>query len=459
MIRRTVRFSSALLLTCGVVTAALASATPAGADTNLIGWTAQSDANVFDVVVDNASGLAGSHPLSEIDVPEDSSQFETGPLGHALATIFWPGSVAGNFGSLAGELGLPSQLAPVADMLNYPVRAESFYPAGPTDATYPAGAPASGLLEMTSHADGNNVWAKAAIADDTISGLYDLQGVAGSTTATATSMAQSTAAGSFHSLSLLGGLIQIGATSSTASAQSDGNSPSGTSTSHVGAITIAGQPVSIGSDGIVIGPASSTVSGLLSALPTDLINQIVSAINLKITLLPQTETNQAPAEQITSGGLQISFSLPQDLSLHLTCPTLPAQLAQVGIICTLPGLLQGLSYTMTIGRVTAEAIAAPPFAIPVDEGTLGLLSGNNSSLGASSLDLGIPSVPTSATPVPAVQPQGLRHASSVSLSSPIGVALFLILLAVASLFGFGLRRLTTMVGAAPAADCPLEDGS
>lgn len=457
MKRLIVRLFGATTLACAAAAVGLAGASPVGADTSLIGWSAQSDANMFDLVVDNAAGLAGSHPLSEIDIPENLADFETGPLGHGLASIVWPGAVAGNAGSLLGEAGLPSQFDPVTSQLNDPIRAESFYPAGPTSATYPPGAPSTAALEMTSHADGSSAWAKSGIADASVPGLFDLKTVQGSSTATATDTAKSATSGAFQSLSLLDGMIQIGASASAASAQSDGNSPFGMATSHIGAITIGGQQVSVGNDGIVVGPASTNAQ---EAIPTALVNQFISAINLKITPLPETETSQAPTEQITSAGLQISFSLPQNLSVNLNCPTLPGQLSNLGIVCTLPALLDGFSYTLTIGRVTAAATAAPPFAISLDQGGLGLLD-NGSTLSNSGVDLGQTSLPGTSSALPvlnnSVPNQSIRRTSAISLSSPIGAGLLIGLLAAAMIFGIGLRRLTGMLGAVPTDDCPLED--
>jgi|GEM_PF-1069296 len=473
MRRAVLRLVGAAVLAGTPLVVAATTASPAGADTNLIGWTAQADANVVDIVIDNAAGLAGSHPLSEIDVPEDFSDYESGPLGYALAALLWPGAVAGNAGSLLGEAGAPNQLAPLTDQLNDPIRAASFYPAGPSDANYPSGAPASGALEMTSHADANSSWAKAAVADMTIPSLVEVHTVAGSTSATATSAAQSTAAGSFQSLSLLGGLIQVGSTSATAAAQSDGVNPTGTAQTHLGAITIAGTPVSVGTDGVVVGPASTDPSGLLSSGPASVVDQVLSLLNLKITLLPQTQTSQAPAEQITSSGLQIAFSLPSSFNASLNCTSLPSQLAQLGILCTLPDVLQGLNVTVTIGRVTAEAVAAAPFAST--EASSPSSTGTESSAPSSSgttvpaFGIGSAAVPiptpvststgagTGSTGEAPLPPQAIRRVSPVSLSSPTGAGVVAGLMVVAVLVGLGLRKVSGMLVAAPVASCPREE--
>ena len=51
-------------------------------------------------------------------------------------------------------------------------------------------------------------------------------------------------------------------------------------------------------------------TGALGGLVTPLVNQVIAAFGLKIVPLPKSETKQAPAETISSGGLQITFTLP-----------------------------------------------------------------------------------------------------------------------------------------------------
>ena len=313
-------------------------------------------------------------------------------------------------------------------------------------------------------ADATGSWAKAALADVSVPQLFDIQAVQGSTTATAGSVAQSSASGSFHALALLGGVIKIGATSSDASAKSDGSRPTGTATSHIGAVTIAGQQVRVGNDGIVVGPTNSPASGLLS--PAAVVNQVVAAINLKITPLPKQESNQGTASRVMSGGLQITFSLPALPNLHLSCTSLPAQLAQLGVLCTLPDILQGLNVTFTIGRVAASATASPPFAVSLGDTGPGLPAVGAADLsspsGGGPVDLGasplsaVPGSASSASPAGSLPSERIAVAP-ISLSSPIGLGLALTVLAIAVASGLYLRRLTGALGAPPPGECPLEE--
>ena len=79
---------------------------PAG-PRRLVSWTTNADANAIDIVVDDAGGLAGAHPLDEVTIPEDTADFETGPFGHGLASVLWPGATGGNFGSPSADLPFP----------------------------------------------------------------------------------------------------------------------------------------------------------------------------------------------------------------------------------------------------------------------------------------------------------------------------------------------------------------
>jgi hypothetical protein len=307
-----------------------------------------------------------------------------------------------------------------------------------------------------------------------------VQDAKGSSSATATSSAQSTATGSFSGFSILGGLIQMGATTSTASAQNDGTTPSGTATTNLGAITIAGHSVTYGNGGLVIGPVATQTSALTS-IPTALVNQLVSAISLKITSLPQTETSQEPNETITSAGVSISFSLPSNLAVSINCTSIPSALAQLDVLCTLPGELTGFNYTMNIGQVTAQAVATPPFSIPTTTaGTIptpatipaSLTSsplGNSGNTGSGSFST--PGVSTGSggytgssgagpTSAPATAssavPEVALASTPVALSSPTGAGIVLILLALAAAMGMGLRSLA-MAKAPLLEECPLEE--
>lgn len=466
-------FSLVLLVAAGgvILTAPYARSQPAP----LLGWTAKADANAVDVVIDNASGLAGAHPLIQADLPEASSDFETGPFGHGLASVFWPGTTAGNLGSLSGQLGLPPPLDSVAAQTDDRVKAETFYPYGPEQSSYPPGSNNSSAAEMETNANDQGVTATSALSDLSLPGLLDVSGVKGSSSATAGNSAQAVSAGSFSTLSLLGGLITIGETSSTATARSDGTTPSGTAVTHVGAIAVAGQAVTVGNDGLVIGPASSDLPGQLIAPASSAVETVISTLGLSMTALPEAVTRNGPAESITSAGLQLKLALPSTETTSLDCSFLPSALAQLGVLCTLPGLLHGASITITIGRVTSSAIAAAPFdltgglptapsetivgppaggpGVPAGVGSVGDYASAVPTAGAASL------VQSPAISRPDQSPLGsATRVDAISLSTPVKSGLVALVLLLAALIGAGAfwggRRLDDLPGTG---NCDLEE--
>ncbi len=458
------------------------SASAAHADSPLLAYTAQADANTVDIVVDTAAGLAGFHPLTQADIPENSSDYETGPTGRSFASFLWPGAAAGNLGSLAGAFGAPDQLAPLADKLNDPVRAEATYPAGNGDVTYPSGG-ATPVAEMHAHADANKTTATAAFSDLT-SPLFNVQGVQGATEGTATSAAKATSSGSFSGFSLLGGLVTVGATSSTASATSDGKVPKASSTTHIGALTVGGYQASVGSDGLVLGPATATGLGALLGPTQDQVNNLIKLLNLQITTLPEVKKTDVPAASVTSGALQITFQLPSQLNLNVDCgalKNLPQQLQTVTILCTLPGLLTGATITFTLGRVTAQAVASPPFdddlsgpapsttapssTTPASTGSTPVTPVDNSGGGGGgTIPGGVTSPGDVTTPTEAAPPQvaseppvtGLPE-EKVALSKPVSGGVLFGLLLLAALCGGLLLWTSALLDGAPATSCPLED--
>ena len=115
-------------------------AEPAGA-AELLGYETYATAPAIEVRIDLVGSIV--NPIFQGRIPEATSEMTTGPNGHGLASMFWPGGVGGNFGTTVQQINrlcIPS--APVcvditpemkAALLpfNDPVRAETFTPAGP----------------------------------------------------------------------------------------------------------------------------------------------------------------------------------------------------------------------------------------------------------------------------------------------------------------------------------------
>ena len=452
-----------------VVSAATAATTAPAAPPTLVSWTANADSNAIDIVFDDAGGLAGSHPLDQVDIPEDTADFETGPFGHGLASVVWPGATGGNFGSASAELPIPPSLQVLTTKLNDPMRAETFEPAGPATANYPSGN-TSGVFQASSQADGNGTTATASVTNLS-DALIGLKKVSGTAHATATSTANSTATANTGQISLLGGLIVIGGVDSTATASSDGTTVNGTTNTNLGDLTIAGVPVALGTNGVT-GPVGT---GGLGGLGGPLVNEVIAALGLKVVPLPKIETSKAPAETITSGGLQVTFTLPAAVNPTVNLPPtisnpLPTSItSNITTASSLLGLVKGAIITITLGRATATAIAsagfgadlggsaAPPTGATSSLGTLGPSDpGTPGSLGtpgsAGTLGSSGGGTPTAANPSNSVSPTSLAAAI---LSSPVSVGLMILILLLAALAGYGLWLLSRRLEQDPTGACPL----
>ena len=372
MILKSPRNRAALAIT--IVGLSVGLAGPAGAsrpaaDTqsappSLGGWNISSNGNVVDILIDNATGLAGVHPLSEADFPDAQSDFQTGPFGSGLATVFWPGSAGGNFGSLSSQLGFPSQLQPIAAQLNDPIKAATSYPSGPTSARYPAGN-TGGAAVMQSTAGPGGTTAEAAITDESPSTVLNFSHAKGSSSSTASNKATATAETDLSDIKLLGGIVDIGSITSTATATSDGTNGTGSASTNVGAVTVFGMPSSIGSNGLVIPKVPSSVAGLTTPIVQNALSQVISGLGLTVTEFPATQAAKGSGYTASSGGVSVAIDPPSsaaptlERAASVLAPLFPAQAA---IIPTLPGLLQGAKVTITLGRASAAANASPAYS-------------------------------------------------------------------------------------------------
>jgi hypothetical protein len=446
---------------------------------SLGGWNVSADGNAVDILIDNTTGLAGIHPLSEADFPEAQSQFQTGPFGSSLASLFWPGSAGGNFGSLSAELGIPSQLEPIASQLNDPIKAAAQYPQGPASARYPSGA-SGGEAVMSAQAAAGGTNAEGAITDEGPAAILHFNSARGISSATAAKTADGQATSAVTDVSILGGIVDIGSVTGTASAVSDGTTGTGSAVTHITGLTVLGQPASLGSDGLVLPSFANALGGLTGPIVQNAISQVISGLGLTVTELPTTQTASGSAFTATSGGVAVTITPPSsaapllEQAASVLAPYFPAQAA---IIPTLPGILQGLTMTITLGRATASANASapfnatftpPPFAAPPAAGAaggsapVGAVPTGNSTGATSGVAPATAAIPATGGTAPAIAGTGTGGTvtqpptSLVALSEPLGVGPVVLGVFATLLAGLGLWRLGRMLLPTDAAPvCPL----
>lgn len=433
------------------------------------GWNVTADGNAVDVLVDNTTGLAGIHPLTEADFPEAQTQFGSGPFGSGLATVFWPGSAGGNFGSLSGELGFPSQLSPLMSKLNDPVKASAQYPSGPASSDYPSGSTGGvAVMHATAHSGGTT--ADASLANAGPAQILSFSSAKGSSVSSAGKTAQGQASSAVNGVSILGGLIAIGSVTSTAVASSTGAVGSGSAVTHVAEVTVMGQKASIGSDGLVLPQAPGALGPITGPLVQNAIDQVITGLGITVKEFPAIHSGSGSGYTVSAGGVSIEIDPPSSAApiLEQAASTLaPVFPSQAAIIPTLPGLLQGMTITITLGRASASANASPPFnsnftptpfpATPGSGSTGGVLGSGSAPVASTQSPTGTGSSPeVAATPQPATASTGGNGTASqapavapaatlIGLSQPLGAGVVVLGILVALAVALGLWRVGRML--------------
>jgi hypothetical protein len=461
---------------------ALLAGGPARADSpaapSLGGYNISADGNAVDILVDNATGLAGVHPLSEADFPEAQSTFETGPFGSGLAAVFWPGGPAADFSSLAPEVGFPPSSQPLYSKLYDPVRASAEYPAGPDSSSYPPGGPPNAFV-MHADAGPTGVTSTAALVDQrqSTASILAFSEAKGTSSADATTQAVAASSSALTGVKLLGGLIDIGSITSTAQASSDGSDPpTGSAATHISGVEVLGQPASIGSDGLTLPDFAASLGPIVGPIVQNAISQTISGLGLTVTELPSTVGANGEAYDATSGGVSVKIVPPSSAAPLLEqagqqlAPFFPSQAA---IVPTLPGILQGMTMTITLGRATASSDASPPFSFAFNPtgtpaaGSVGATGtggsvppsaplATGSALGAAPAS-SLPAAAGASTPAPAsiASAGGAGPAVLVSFS-PLGAGAVALGVALAAVVGYGLFRFArTAIAKDASSACPL----
>jgi hypothetical protein len=73
--------------------------------------------------------LPGGAPILDLTLPETATRFSNGPLGYGLAGLAYPGPLLADLGVLIAQSGGGSE----DSVPPWPIKAEAFYPTGPTE--------------------------------------------------------------------------------------------------------------------------------------------------------------------------------------------------------------------------------------------------------------------------------------------------------------------------------------
>jgi hypothetical protein len=418
-------------------------------------------------------------PSLETNLGFSTASFDAGPTGESLASAFWPGSVAANGASqlnlLLGGYLQPAFGPNTPTLPNpgpWPVEAATAYPQGPDTQRNDNGTVAMDASSTGAASSAQSALGALGQGTAVPTGLVQVQTVGSDVTSTvdAAGQAVAQATSAVHGVSIAGGLITVGAVTSSASAASDGNQATMTGTSTVAQVSVAGQPVTVDASG-VHAPASPAPIPILGAL-TPSVAQVLSTAGITMSLTSPTDTVNGAQGERQLDGLQVAIDLSTfDKNVSTLVTTLPAQLASQIEQLPLP-LPDSQLVTIDLGWVDVDTAASPPFDATgagapgagapgatgastatgnTGSGGTGFVPGTSGSPGAAGAGT------TTGTPSGAPGAVSALSTAPVALFRGIGAGLIVLGLALAGLVALALLRADRAVGLLTAAALPCDD--
>jgi hypothetical protein len=454
--------AAAVALVVGPSTAVLAQSSGGAV---LGGFTLDARAQALNVIHDSADSPSPTHPDFDGSVPAAQSTINTGPLGHGLASIFWPGPLGGNFGAALSQInqvcvppipGVPS-LPPVcipnpqevkdnAHYFNDPLRAETFFPQDPHDASYPPSGQAFPGVTMKSHAEANKVESVGSVDGFAAPGVG---GIAGLQAHTTTSLTETTgtveAFSQVSNVALAGGMVAIDSVTSTAKETTDGQQAKGEGQTVVKGLKIAGQAATVDKDGIHFNGQNTGVFSQINQA----VAQALDQAGLKIVFVPSQGESNGPTGSFTAGALVIKYQDNND-------KVIPSQIG--GLHNDFTVALGGASATVDASQSSPVDLGSDvtPAAPAGDTGGASALAASDVTPPAVGTEIATPPSATGAVATPAGNALPIAHRSAF-----VGLAWGLVFAAVLAALGigYGLRRVSDDVfREAAVAGCPLEEG-
>ncbi len=233
---------------------------------------------------------------AQMSVPYAASDFQLGE-GVGLATVAWPGDTGASLGTtLQVGFGAPSQ----ASILNDPAIAIARSGSGDADVkntTVPA---------ATVHATATK---RKATADAAVDGAAALATTAGSTASTSsvelTGVTSAVGAASTDVRDVtIGGVVHIGAVTSSATGSTDGEHADAKGSTSVSGLSVAGVGVTVDETGISVAGTTVVPPGAADAVTSALVQAQIT-----ITLTKPVKTVTGGKVEYSTGGLVVTTPL------------------------------------------------------------------------------------------------------------------------------------------------------
>jgi len=371
-------------------------------------------------------------------LPESTASLASGPSGHALAAIAWPGDLAANLGSLLITAS-GGQIPPSASALDDSQKAEVQTGQSPDTVTNDqvpgTSMKASAKPTITSadaHVQSQSSPA-AAVGPATTSATSSLVG-----TSSGVARAESTVS----DISMAAGVVHIGSVTSNATATTDGTTAKVTGGTSVVGATVAGVPVTIDEKGVSVQGNGVGVTAL-----TNTVNSALSQAGLTLRVSEPQGKPTGAAVSYTSGSLVAVFAPQKGYQFSLTFGganvTADSQKSfSFGTVTTggsttggstfVPGTTGGTTTGGTGGQAVPPVVPGPVTAGGTTGGSTGV-------------------------PAPQTLPETQNASSSKPLYGGLSPWLGVFGLLSAGLIAAGFKRLPDKVLEASPSACPLQE--
>ncbi|MEY2423928.1 MAG: hypothetical protein QOI95_3995 [Acidimicrobiaceae bacterium] len=284
------------------------------------GYALDADSEGMSFTYDSPGLIPGTpSPLAQVSFPESLVNMNKSPSGYALASLVYPGPLLADLPTVLALGGFDQQTEPLGpdrpmtgDIPAYPVRAEAFYPGGPTSKAQDVG---SGRETVNTAADSANATALYGAA--TLPPLFTT-GSATSTTEThlEQGLAVSRTRVELSGVDLFASLIHIESIVTDLVSTSDGTTAATDGTTIVSGVTFLGLPATLDGSGIHLAPQAA-VPGAPATLPplggiTDPLQPVLTQVNDLIVSTVGT-ANAGINELLNAGGITVQLIQPTEV--------------------------------------------------------------------------------------------------------------------------------------------------
>lgn len=427
--------------------------------------------------------LPGGAPIFDLTLPETATRFSNGPLGYGLAGLAYPGPLLADLGVLVAQSGGGSE----DSVPSWPIKAEVFYPTGPTEADTSQG-PA---VQRVRSGD-LGVQAEGAFPAIAAAPLIEVGSIAAATRSSIEGeLAVSRTRVELGDVSLLTGLITIESLVTDLVGAHDGTGGSTSGGTVASGVRFLGLAAELDGNGLRLaesppeGPAGAPLAPLAGplgggaapvqeALATVLdqarpqLDELLAQAGITISMVAPVEeqADSGAATRISSGlSLRFRYEGRSQEELRQLIDAIPPELKpSLGPVPNpITFLAENHVQELNLAPATVTALATPPF--PTFEASFSPLP-----------PLDLPSMPGGIAPLPdpgfatpiaplhsggsSATPGGATTVTAEPISSTLSGAVPAILVALAllasPLFGLGSSRFAdSVLAASSSTTCPL----